>query len=157
MRVIINPSDQLRLVSTPVEEITPRVKYTIEKMLKLMYRSNGIGLAAPQVGWDKRIFVTNHSWVPEDERVFINPEITYSSDNLVEASEGCLSIPGVIGVVHRPDRVRVKAQNLSGDFFEVEADNLFARCIQHEYDHLYGVLFIDKAKRLLSGLGADYE
>jgi peptide deformylase len=155
MRILINPDPNLRVVATQLTSITDKVKRKIAAMLQMMYRANGIGLAATQVGWNQAVFVTNHTWLPENERVFINPQILSFSKDIVEASEGCLSVPGIVGAVDRPRAVLIRAQDLNGNYFEVDADGLLARCVQHEYDHLQGILFIDKAKRTYPAPGGD--
>ena len=113
-----------------------------DAMFETMAEADGVGLAAPQVGVSERLFVID---VRDGKRwVFINPEIIATSEECVTAEEGCLSIPGVFSEVTRAARVTVQARNLQGRPFTVEAEGLFARAIQHELDHLNGVLFIDR-------------
>ena len=127
----------------------------IKRMFKAMYAEEGIGLAAVQVGWPLRIFITK---VKDDrERVYINPEVVATSIEEQTSEEGCLSIPGVRADVTRPARVAVQATGLNGRAFRVNAEGLLARAIQHELDHLNGVLFIDHLdKRERDALLADY-
>lgn len=106
-----------------------------------MYHANGIGLAAPQIGIKRRMVVID---VGEGLIELINPEITHFSEEKAGMDEGCLSVPGMRGYVMRPEKVTVKAQNRKGEWFTIEADGLLARCLQHEIDHLDGVLYVDK-------------
>ena len=134
----------LRKKSKPVEEINKRILTLIEDMADTMYDADGVGLAAPQVGILKRIFVID---VYDDEgiRVFINPEILEVRGTQL-GEEGCLSIPGKLEEVERANYVKVKALNERGEEFILEAEELLARAILHENDHLEGVLFTDHIK-----------
>jgi len=134
----------LRKKSKPVEEITPRILTLLEDMADTMYEADGVGLAAPQVGILKRIFVID---VYDDEglRVFINPEILEVRGSQI-GEEGCLSIPGKLEDVERANYVKVKALNEKGQEFILEAEELLARAVLHEYDHLEGTLFTDHLK-----------
>ena len=148
--ILILPDRRLRKVSEPVKKITSEIKSLVEDMFETMYAAPGIGLAAIQVGVPKRV-VTMDIAKREGEtepRVFINPEITWSSDEPSVYEEGCLSIPDVHEDVERPAKVRFKYLDLDGKAHEVEAEGLFATCIQHEVDHLNGVLFIDHISKL---------
>jgi|SRR5262252_7091925 len=148
--ILILPDRRLRQVSEPVKKITSEIKSLVEDMFETMYAAPGIGLAAIQVGVPKRV-VTMDIAKREGEtepRVFINPEITWSSDDPSVYEEGCLSIPDVHEDVERPAKVRFKYLDLDGKAHEVEAEGLFATCIQHEVDHLNGVLFIDHISKL---------
>lgn len=129
----------LKKVCKPVKEITPRVTELIEDMIETMYESNGVGLAAPQVGVIKRLCVID---VGEGPFVFINPEITYTEGEQT-GDEGCLSLPGKAGQVTRPMKVRVKAFDEDMREFELEAEELFARAICHEVDHLDGHMYTE--------------
>lgn len=132
--------DVLRKTAKPVTEITPRIKTLIKDMFDTMVHEDGVGLAAPQVGILKRIFVIGL----EDKRyVFINPEILEMEGEYLDY-EGCLSVPGESGVVKRPRFVKVRALNEEGEEFTLEASMLLARAICHENDHLNGSLFTDK-------------
>ena len=118
-----------------------------QNMAQTMYDAPGIGLAAPQVNIDKRIVVIDVSEEKNDLKILINPEITYR-DGVQEYEEGCLSIPGIFGVVERAAEIEVKAQDIAGNVYEFQADGLLAICVQHEIDHLNGVLFIDHLSKL---------
>ena len=141
----------LKQVSTPVEGgVTDELRALMDDMLETMYDAPGIGLAAIQVGVPKRIIVMDIEG-PEDEkkpRFFVNPEIVWASDELFTYEEGCLSVPEYFDSVERPARVRLRYLNYAGDTVEEEAEGLYAVCIQHEMDHLEGVLFIDHLSRL---------
>ena len=142
MKVLTLGDELLRQKSEPVEEVTPEIKALAEEMFKTMIELQGVGLAAPQVGILKRMFVL----IADDDvrRVFINPQIIATSTELSEYEEGCLSIPKVYEKIRRPVKVTVQALNENGKPFTLEADGLLARIIQHEYDHLEGILYIDK-------------
>ena len=126
-----------------VKEITPRIKELVEDMFETMYDANGVGLAAPQVGILKRIFVIDVTG--EDPMVFINPEILETSGEQT-GYEGCLSIPGKSGIVSRPNHVKAKATDLEGNEFIIEGDELLARAILHENDHLNGHMYVEKVE-----------
>ena len=128
-----------------VKEITPRIKELVEDMLDTMYDANGVGLAAPQVGILKRIFVIDVSPEGDDPLVFINPEILEMSGEQT-GYEGCLSVPGKSGIVTRANYVKAKATNLDGEEFVIEGEELLARAIQHENDHLDGKMYVDKVE-----------
>ena len=148
--LVILPDVKLRTKSAAVGKITPDIRKLVEDMFETMYDAPGIGLAAIQVGVAKRI-VTMDLAKKEGEtepRVFINPEITWSSEEMSTYEEGCLSIPDIHEDVERPARVKVKFLDLDGKVHEEEADGLYATCIQHEIDHLNGVLFIDHISKL---------
>lgn len=135
----------LRKVCKPVKDVNTRTKILIEDMFDTMYEANGVGLAAPQVGILKRIFVIDCG----DEEgnsvpyVFINPEII-EKEGMQRGYEGCLSVPGKSGIVVRAEKVKVKAFNEHMEEFELEAEGLLARCILHENDHLDGIVYVDK-------------
>ncbi|MCX7904202.1 MAG: peptide deformylase [Caloramator sp.] len=130
----------LRKISKPVEKIDNKVLTLIDDMVDTMYEANGVGLAAPQVGILKRIIVVD---VGEGLYKLINPEIIFEEGEQVD-EEGCLSIPNRSGTVKRPKRVKVKALNERGNEVIIDAEDLFARALCHEIDHLNGVLYIDK-------------
>lgn len=134
----------LRKKSKVVKEINDRIIELLDDMADTMYEADGVGLAAPQVGILKRIFVID-VYDGEGARVFINPEIIKTSGSQTD-EEGCLSVPGQSKEVERPYFVTVKATNEKGEEFVLEAEELLARAVLHENDHLDGVLFIDKAK-----------
>jgi peptide deformylase len=148
--IIILPDRRLRTVSKPVDEITPEIRALVEDMFETMYEAPGIGLAAIQVAVPLRV-ITMDVAKREDEtepHVFINPEIVWRSDERSVYEEGCLSIPEVHEDVERPAKVRVRYLDLDGKPHEDEAEGLYATCIQHEVDHLNGVLFIDYISKL---------
>ncbi|GJE53947.1 MULTISPECIES: peptide deformylase [Methylobacterium] len=148
--LVILPDPVLRQTSEPVSAITPEIEALAKDMLDTMYDAPGVGLAAIQIGVAKRVVTidTNKEEDARDPTVFINPEIVWSSEELRIYDEGCLSIPEYYGEVERPDRVRVRYMDLKGDTVEKEADGLLATCLQHEIDHLNGVLFIDHLSKL---------
>ncbi len=142
LNIITLGDEQLRKHSIVVPELNGTVHTLIEQMFEAMRLNKGIGLAAVQVGNLYRLFVTE---VAGDEpRAFVNPEILETSLEQVSYEEGCLSIPGIEAEVVRPQRVRVQAWNEKGRPFSLDAEDLLARVVQHEYDHLNGVLFIDR-------------
>jgi peptide deformylase len=148
--ILILPDKRLRLVSEPVKKITSEIKTLVEDMFETMYAAPGIGLAAIQVGVPQRIVTMDIAKREDktDPQVFINPVITWSSEEPSSYEEGCLSIPDIHEDVERPAKVRFTYLDLDGKEHEAEADGLFATCIQHEIDHLNGVLFIDHISRL---------
>ena len=149
------PDPRLREISKPVETVDAAVRTLVADMLETMYDAPGIGLAAIQVGVPQRILVIDLQ-EPEEEggepvkdpRVFINPEIVEHSDEEVPYTEGCLSVPDQYAEVDRPDRIRAKWLDLDGKPHDEEITGLLATCLQHEMDHLNGVLFIDHLSRL---------
>jgi peptide deformylase len=148
--ILVIPDKRLRIISKPVETVSASVRTLAEDMLETMYDAPGIGLAAIQVGEPLRL-VTMDLSKKEDEKapqVFINPEIVWSSDEMKVHEEGCLSIPEYYEEVERPAQVRFNYLDLDGRLQEAEADGIFATCIQHEIDHLNGVLFIDHISKL---------
>jgi peptide deformylase len=149
------PDPRLRKISSPVETVDDEVRKLVADMFETMYAAPGIGLAAIQVGVPKRILVIDLN-EPEEEggkpvsdpRVFINPEILEHSDQDVPYTEGCLSVPDQYAEVDRPDRIRARWLDLDGKVREEEISGLLATCLQHEMDHLEGILFIDHLSRL---------
>jgi peptide deformylase len=132
----------LRQKATPIKDINDKLRETVRDMIEAMRLGKGVGLAGPQVGLLKRIFVTH---VEGDEaRVFINPSIIWTSQEQTTVEEGCLSLPGAYADVKRPGKIKVQAWNETGRAFTLEVSGMLARVIQHEYDHLEGVLFIDR-------------
>jgi peptide deformylase len=148
--ILTLPDKRLRRVSEPVGKITAEIKKLVEDMFESMYDAPGIGLAAVQVGVFKRVVTMDLSKKegPSEPKVFINPEIVWRSEEKSTYEEGCLSIPDIHEDVDRPARVKVKYLDLEGKPHEEEAEGLFATCIQHEVDHLDGVLFIDHISKL---------
>ncbi|MCJ8190062.1 peptide deformylase [Sphingomicrobium aestuariivivum] len=149
------PDPMLRQISKPVAEVTDEHRKLIEDMFETMYDAPGIGLAAVQVGHPIRILVIDLQ-EPEEEggepvkdpRVFINPEILETSENDIPYTEGCLSVPEQFADVMRPDRIKARWLDENGKQYEEEIDGLLAVCLQHEMDHLEGVLFIDHLSKL---------
>src|SRR5262245_61924454 len=148
--ILILPDKRLRQVSDPVKKIDAGVRKLIEDMFESMYEAPGIGLAAIQVGTPKRIITMDlaKKEEPRKPQVFINPEILWTSPEKATHEEGCLSIPEFYDDVERPAQVKVKYLDLEGKSQEVLAEGLFATCLQHEIDHLNGVLFIDHLSKL---------
>ena len=148
--IIILPDAQLRLVSKPIEKITPQIRALADDMFETMYEAPGIGLAAIQVAQPLRMITMDLSKKEGETnpRVFINPEILSASEELSIYEEGCLSIPEYYEEVERPAQVRVRFMDLDGKIHEEDADGLYATCIQHEIDHLNGVLFVDYLSKL---------
>ncbi len=148
--IIKLPDKRLRAVSKPVAKVDAAVKKLVEDMFETMYEAPGVGLAAVQVGVPLRV-VTIDATRGEDEKkpiALINPEILWTSDEVSVHEEGCLSIPEYVDEVERPTKVRARFLGLDGNVMEVEADGLFARVLQHEIDHINGVLFIDHLSKL---------
>jgi peptide deformylase len=143
LRIIHYPDPRLREQSTEITEFDDDLAALIQRMLGLMETGKGVGLAAPQVGINKRLFVMNATGEPGDEQVLINPRI-HEPHGSAEAEEGCLSLPGIHVNVRRASRCRVIAQDLQGREFELNAEDMIARICQHETDHLSGVLIIDR-------------
>jgi peptide deformylase len=154
--IIILPDKRLQLVSKPVEKLTAEIRKLADDMFETMYDAPGIGgaLAAIQVAQPLRMITMDlprkdeNGETKREPRVFINPEILLSSEKLSVCKEGCLSIPNYYEEVERPSRVRVRFTDLDGGMHEEDAEGLFATCIQHEIDHLNGVLFIDYLSKL---------
>ncbi|MCR4791096.1 MAG: peptide deformylase [Treponemataceae bacterium] len=140
--VVTLPSELLREKSVPVTEINDEIRQLIADMFETMYATDGVGLAAVQVGKLLRLFVLDDQ--SGHKMAFINPQIIATSNETCDIDEGCLSIPKLSETITRPVKVTVQALNESGKPFTVEADDYFARIIQHEYDHLDGILYIDR-------------
>jgi peptide deformylase len=148
--IIKLPDKRLRQVSEPVKTIDASIRKLADEMLETMYEAPGIGLAAIQIGVPKRVVTMDLSKKDDQPhpRVFINPEITWTSDDKAIHEEGCLSIPEYYEEVERPAEVKVKFLDLDGKPHEITARGLFATCVQHEVDHTNGVLFIDYLSKL---------
>ena len=163
--IIEVPDPLLKTISTPVEAVTDETRALMDDMVETMYDANGIGLAAIQVGVSQRIVVMDIS--PDSEaqddkaerydlsgledegvRYFVNPEITWASEETNNYKEGCLSVPGFYDDVERPAQCRVKFLDYHGVEQEIDCDGLLATCIQHELDHLNGIVFLDRLSRL---------
>ena len=154
-RIYETPDPVLRQISKPVETFDAELKTLVEDMFETMYDAPGIGLAAVQVGEPIRLLVIDLQEPQEeggepvrDPKVFINPEVLWHSDSDVPYTEGCLSVPEQYAEVMRPDRIRARWRDVEGNQLEEEIDGLLAVCLQHEMDHLNGVLFIDHLSRL---------
>lgn len=137
------PDERLRNKAVPVENVDDEVRQLVDDMLETMYAAPGIGLAATQVDVHRRVIVIDVSEDQSTPLVLINPEVTPLGDEREPMQEGCLSIPEYYAEVPRALRVKLKAQGHDGEPYELEADGLLAHCIQHELDHLEGVLFVD--------------
>jgi peptide deformylase len=143
LNILRYPDPRLHKVAKPVTEFGERINQLVADMAETMYDAPGVGLAASQVDVHERLVVIDISDTKDDLRVFINPEITWASEEKQVYDEGCLSVPGVYDGVERPARVKVRALNEKGETFELEADGLMAVCIQHEMDHLMGKVFVE--------------
>ena len=148
--ILIAPDPRLKAVSTPVEKVDAEIRKLVEDMADSMYAADGIGLAAVQIGVPKRVIVMDLDQKDGQKnwRVFINPKILWASDEMAVFEEGCLSVPEIYDDVERPARIKAEYLDLDGKRVEMEADGMLATCLQHEMDHLEGVLFIDHLSRL---------
>lgn len=147
--IVKYPDPVLAKRGEDVTEFGEDLKTLVEEMFESMYVAHGIGLAAPQIGLSKRLTVIDVSFKkdPDDKLVLINPEIVEREGKQFE-EEGCLSLPEIREKVNRAAKVKVRAQNVEGEWFEVEGEELLSRALQHEIDHLDGILFIDRLSRL---------
>jgi peptide deformylase len=143
LKIIEYPDPRLRKVSTAVEKFDPALKALAARMFVLMRESRGVGLAAPQVGQSIRMFVMNHTGNPQDDRVYVNPDLT-EAEGSDEAEEGCLSLPGINANIVRDKTLRIRARDLEGNEIDEKASGYLARVWQHEFDHLNGTLIIDR-------------
>ena len=143
--IIFAPDPRLKIRCRPVETVDQSVRDLMADMLETMYAAPGIGLSAPQVGDDRRIIVCDVAREGEDPQPvrLINPEIVWAADEIRLAEEGCLSLPDHFAEVERPVAVRIRYLDQAGGTQEMEADDLLAACVQHEMDHLEGILFVD--------------
>ncbi|MBS0363059.1 MAG: peptide deformylase [Proteobacteria bacterium] len=148
--ILIVPDPRLKQVSQTVDKVDDALRALMDDMLETMYDAPGIGLAAIQIGVPKRVIVMDIAGKdePKAPRYFVNPEILWASEETAPYEEGCLSIPEIYDEVERPARVKLRYMNYQGETVEEDAEGLFAVCIQHEMDHLQGVLFIDHLSRL---------
>jgi peptide deformylase len=147
--IVKYPDPILQQPTEPVTEFNDELRALVDDMFESMYAAHGIGLAAPQIGVSKRLTVIDLSFQknPEEKIVLINPEIIHKEGKLNE-EEGCLSLPEIREKVSRAAKVRVRAQDANGKWFELDADELLARAFQHEIDHLDGILFIFRVSAL---------
>ena len=170
--IIEVPDNRLKTISTPVETVSDDTRALMDDMLETMYHANGIGLAAIQIGVPERVIVMDIAPSSDDEssdeanengredrydlsglenegpRFFVNPEIVWTSDEMNNYQEGCLSVPGFYDDVERPAECRVKFLDYDGQAQEIHCEGLLATCIQHEMDHLNGIVFLDHLSRL---------
>ncbi len=159
LRNVVTEGDPiLRKKSREISEITERIKTTLEDMRETMESKGGVGIAGPQVGVMRRMFVAKPypDDKPEELYYMINPEI-YEVEGEQEGEEGCLSVPGMQGKVVRPQKIKIKAQDLNGDWQDYEFEDFAARVMCHEYDHLEGVLYTDKAIEVYEAKASDEE
>jgi len=164
-KVIVEGDPLLNERSREIKEITSRIRILAEDMWDTMYEANGVGLAAPQVGVLRRLVVIDVTEPPDEDGddpeteetepkpeseiikyVLVNPEIVEISEEKIKTKEGCLSVPGYVGLVERPERVKVRATDLDGNPFEIEGEGMLAKALLHEIDHLNGVLYTDIAE-----------
>jgi peptide deformylase len=143
LTVLCYPDQRLHKVAKPVAQVDARIQKIVADMAETMYDAPGVGLAATQVDIHEQIVVIDVSDDQNELLVFINPEIVWSSPEKKSWREGCLSVPEFYDEVERPAEIRVRALNLSGEEFEMEADGLLAVCLQHELDHLQGKVFVE--------------
>lgn len=152
--IITVPDPILKQVSKPVSDVNDEIRELLADMLETMYDAKGIGLAAIQIGVPLRVIVMDLVWGKEGAgearlpRYFINPEIIEASNDMRPYEEGCLSVPEYYEEIERPAKIKLKYLNENGEEIIEDADNMFATCIQHEIDHLNGIVFIDKLSRL---------
>ena len=151
--IIIVPDPVLRAKAHPVEKIDDEVRKTLADMAETMYAAPGVGLAANQIGVLRRFIVVDTVWregstEPRSPLMLINPEVVWASEERSVWNEGCLSIPQQYAEIERPARVRVRYQDIAGVTQEVEGDGLLSHCLQHEIDHLNGVVFTDLTDRV---------
>ena len=148
--ILTVPHPVLKQVSQPVDKVDDELRALMDDMLETMYDAPGIGLAAVQIGVPKRVIVMDLARQDEEPqpRYFVNPEILWRSEETQLCEEGCLSIPDIYDEVERPTKVKLRYLNYQGELIEEEAEGIYAVCIQHEMDHLEGVLFIDHLSRL---------
>ena len=149
-KILTEPDQFLRQKSLKVEEVNDEIRKLMDDMLETMYHAPGIGLAAVQIGIPKRVIVMDLSRDQEEKKplYFVNPEIITNSNNQASYEEGCLSVPGQFAEINRPDKCKVKYLDYDGNEKILDAEGLLATCIQHEIDHLEGILFIDYLSKL---------
>lgn len=145
-QIVVEGDDVLRKVCRPVDKVTERTQMMLDDMVDTMREAQGVGLAAPQVGILRRMFVAEPA--PGEVYCFVNPEIV-SQEGQQECEEGCLSVPGKYGLVDRPQRIVIRGLDREGNEQEYEFEDFHANVMCHEYDHLDGILYIDKAKEFL--------
>jgi len=148
--ILTAPDPRLKAVAAEIAKVDGEIRRLIDDMLQTMYQADGIGLAAVQIGIAKRVIVMDIDQKDDKKnpRVFVNPKILWASEELASFEEGCLSVPDIWEDVERPARIRAEYQDRDGKKQMLEADGLLADCLQHEMDHLDGILFIDHLSRL---------
>jgi peptide deformylase len=148
--IIEAPDPRLKAVSEDVAKVDAEIRALVDDMIESMYAADGIGLAAIQIGVPKRVLVMDIDQKDgkKNPQAFINPKILWASEDLATFEEGCLSVPEIWEDVARPAKIRAEYLDRDGKRHEIEADGLFATCLQHEMDHLNGVLFIDHLSKL---------
>ena len=148
--ILVAPDPRLKQKSTRVERVDDALRQLMDDMLETMYHAPGIGLAAIQLGIPKQVIVMDlaREGEPPQPRHFINPELLWTSDEVVACEEGCLSVPDLYEEVERPAKIRARFLDYKGEAQEVEAEGMLAVCLQHEMDHLKGILFIDHLSKL---------
>jgi peptide deformylase len=164
LKIIEYPDPRLKKPSQAVEHFDPSLRALAARMLQLMREARGVGLAAPQVGQNIRLFVMNHTGDPKDDRVYVNPELS-EAEGSEEAEEGCLSLPGINARVVRDKAMRMRARDLEGNDIDQKEIGYIARVWQHEFDHLNGTLITDRmgpvakmaARKTLRELEEKYE
>jgi len=149
-QILVAPDARLKQKSAPVERVDDALRALMDDMLETMYEAPGIGLAAIQIGVAKRVIVMDlaREDAPAAPQYFVNPEILWASDETTLCEEGCLSVPDLYDEVERPTRVKVRYLDYYGEIREVDAEGMLAVCLQHEMDHLEGILFIDHLSKL---------
>ena len=150
LNILHYPDPRLHKVAAPITRFDAALQRQIDDMFATMYEAKGIGLAATQVDYHQRLVVIDISEERNEPRVFINPEFLHKDGETVY-EEGCLSVPGIYDKVTRAETVKLRAQDASGAFFELEADGLLAICLQHEVDHLDGKVFVQYLSELKQG------
>lgn len=143
LHILRFPDPRLHTVARPVEQVDDHVRRLVDDMLETMYAAEGVGLAATQVDVHLRVIVMDTSEKRDQPLVLINPKLTWASDEMAVAEEGCLSVPQVYDKVERHAHVKVQAMNRQGELFELDAEGLSAVCVQHEMDHLQGKVFVE--------------
>lgn len=148
--ILIAPDPRLKAISEPVKSVDSAIRKLADHMLESMYAANGVGLAAVQIGIPKRVIVMDlaQKGGAKEPRVYVNPKILWTSDDVAICEEGCLSVPDIWEEVERPAQIRAEYLDAEGKRIEIEAEGLLATCLQHEMDHLEGVLFVDHLSRL---------
>ena len=143
LNILRYPDPRLHTVARPVGQVDERIRRLVDDMLETMYAAEGVGLAATQVDVHERVIVMDTSEKRDQPLVLINPALSWASEEMAVAEEGCLSVPQIYDKVERHARVKVQALNRQGEAFEMEAEGLSAVCVQHEMDHLQGKVFVE--------------